>query len=187
MDISLGGNVVNGHHQFMETGCGDARRKAGIEGLPQDVQPVCIGRGRYRAEFADGAAHRLARAEKGRRAPRVHAPRRQPTGGILVVSGGIQGIGVEVQWLLADGALGFRVRRRQSDAVQYLHAGTARPMQGIVEVALSNGNTIMYRCGRTPDAPDGGTSDGDGAGSGEEDSGNAPVIFQCEEHGQCSV
>ena len=196
VDISLGGNVVLPNGQTYQVH-GDwlvvTHAAAGIEGLPQDVQPVCIGRGRYRAEFADGvvltAWHALP-ADDARPAQGCMLHVANPTGGILVVSRkGIQGIGVEVQVrLLADGALGFRVLPDGNpDAVQYLHAGTARPMQGIVEVALSNGNTIMYRCGRTPDAPDGGTSDGDGAGSGEEDSGNAPVIFQCEEHGQCSV
>jgi hypothetical protein len=196
VDISLGGNVVlpNGQtYQVHEEWLVVTHAAAGIEGLPQDVQPICIGRGRYRAEFADGvvltAWHALP-ADDAHPAQECVLHVANPTGGILVISRkGIQGIGVEVQVrLLADGALGFRVLPDGNpDVVQYLHAGTARPMQGIVELALSNGNTIMYRCGSTPDAPDDGTGDGDGAGSGEGDNGNAPVIFQCEERGQCSI
>lgn len=196
VDISLGGNVVlsNGQtYQVHEEWLVVTHAAASIEGLPEDVQPICIGRGRYRAEFEDGvvltAWHALP-ADDAHPAQECMLHVANPTGGILVISRkGIQGIGVEVQVrLLADGALGFRVLPDGNpDVVQYLHAGTARPMQGIVELALSNGNTITYRCGRAPDAPDDGTGDGDGAGSGEEDSGNAPVIFQCEERGQCSI
>jgi len=196
VDISLGDNVVLPNGQTYQVH-GDwlvvTHAAAGIEGLPQDVQPICIGRGRYRAEFADGvvltAWHALP-ADDAHPAQECMLHVANPTGGILVVSRkGIQGIGVEVQVrLLADGALGFRVLPDGNpDVVQYLHAGTARPMHGVVELALSNGNTITYRCGRGLDDPDGGTGEGGGAGSGEEDNGNAPVIFHCEERGQCSI
>lgn len=196
VDISLGGNVVlpNGQtYQLHGDWLVATHAAAGIEGLPQEVQPVCIGRERYRAEFADGVVltvwHALP-ADDAHPAQECMLHVANPTGGILVISRkGIQGIGVEVQVrLLADGALGFRVLPDGiPDVVQYLHAGTARPMQGAVELALSNGNTITYRCGRTPDDPGGGTGDGDGAGSGEGENGNAPDIFQCEERSQCSI
>jgi len=196
VDISLGDNVVLPNGQTYQVH-GDwlvvTHAAAGIEGLPQDVQPICIGRGRYRAEFADGvvltAWHALP-ADDAHPAQECMLHIANPTGGILVISRkGIQGIGVEVQVrLLADGALGFRVLSDGNpDVVQYLHAGNARPMQGIVELALSNGNTITYRCGRSPDDPGGGTGDGDGAGSDEGDNVNAPIIFQCEERSQCSI
>ncbi len=49
VDISLGGNVVLPNGQTYQVH-GDwlvvTHAAAGIEGLPQDVQPVCIGRGR---------------------------------------------------------------------------------------------------------------------------------------------
>ncbi|OQA28327.1 MAG: hypothetical protein BWY59_00783 [Verrucomicrobia bacterium ADurb.Bin345] len=196
VDISLGGNVLlpNGQaYQVHQDYLVVTQTTAGIEGLPPDIQPVCIGRGRYRTEFSDGVVLTIWHALPADDLHPVqecmlHAA--SPTGGILVVSRkGVQGIGIEVQVrLLADGSLGFRVLPDgNKDTVQYLHAGTARPMQGVVELALSNGTTITYRCGRSPDDTGGGDDDGNGSGSGNGVDASTPVTFQCEERGQCSL
>ncbi|HOV76299.1 MAG TPA: hypothetical protein PK967_20295 [Candidatus Hydrogenedentes bacterium] len=196
VDISLGGNVAlpNGqtyqvHVDYLVV----TQIVAGIEGLPQSVQPICIGRGRYRAEFADGVVLTVWHALP---ADDIHPAQEcmlhvaNPAGGILVVSRkGIQGIGIKVQVrLLADGALGFRVLPDGNpDAPQYLHAGTARPMRGIVEIALSNGNTITYRCGQTGDDDTGSGDNGDSGVADGADGEHAPVTFHCEERGQCII
>lgn len=209
VEVPLSGQVVlpNGqtyevHHDYLVV----TQTMAGIEGLPPDVQPIQIGRGRYRVDFPDGIVltvwHQLA-VDDVHPAQDCMLSVANPTGGFLVLSRkGIQGIGIEVQVrLLADAALAFRVQPDGNpDGVQYLHAGTARPMQGIVEVALSNGHTVVYSCGRNGDGDsggDGGTggddgSEGGGSGGGGSGAGGTgldyhPVTFTCEERGQCSI
>lgn len=189
VDLAPGGSVVlpDGQtFQVQQDYHAVPHAAAGMEGLPHDVQPICIGRGRYRVAFPDGvvltAWHAMpAEGQHPAQACMLHIA--NPTGGVLVISRkGIQGIGIEVQVrLLADGALGFRVLPDgSSGAVQYLHAGTARPLQGVVEVALSNGATITYRCGRAE-------NDEDDHGHGDDAEGLSPSTFQCEERDQCGI
>jgi len=207
IEVPLSGQIVlpNGqtyevHHECLVV----TQMVAGIEGLPPDVQPIQIGRGRYRVEFPDGVVltvwHQLP-ADDTHPSQDCMLSVANPNGGILVVSRkGIQGIGIDVQVrLLSDAALAFRVQPDGNpDAVQYLHAGMARPMQGVVELALSNGHTIVYRCGRDEDdgsGGDGGTgggSGGDGSGGCGSDAdglgaGYQPETFTCEERGQCGI
>jgi len=206
VNISLAGTVIlpdGRQFQVRKDYLRSTHAAAGIEGLPAGIQPTCIGRGRYRVEFPDGVIitvwHALP-ADGTHPAQECLLSVGNPTGGILVVSRkGIQGIGLTVQMrLLADSALAFRVQPDGNpDAAQYLHAGAARPMQGVVEIALSNGHTIVYRCGRDEDdgsGGDGGTGGGSGGGSGGSGSGTdasdasyKPETFTCEERGQCST
>ncbi len=174
-----GGHVVlpNGQHfEVHAEFCRSTHTTAWIEGLPDSVEPVCIGKGRYRAEFPDGVVltvwHALPKQE-------CMLSVANPTGGMLVISRkGIQGIGLEVQVrLLPDSALSFRVEPETNSAtVQYLHSGVARPTEGIVQLALSNGTTVTYRC-NAANSDDNVTSDDNAT----------PHTFTCEERGQCSV
>ncbi|OQA24102.1 MAG: hypothetical protein BWY59_02333 [Verrucomicrobia bacterium ADurb.Bin345] len=172
------GHVVLPNGQRFEVSgefCRTTHTAAGIEGLPDSVEPVCIGPGRYRAEFPDGVTLTVWHALPGQDCMLSVA---NPTGGTLVISRkGIQGIGLEVQVrLLPDGALGFRVQpEADSSAVQYLHSGVARPDEGVVQLALSNGTTLTYSCGDT------------GGGEDNPDDDGLPHTFTCEERGQCSV
>jgi hypothetical protein len=149
---------------------------AGVDGLPPGVTPVGIGNGRYKIAFPDGIILIVWHALPGQECMLEII---NPNGGILVISRkGIQGIGIEVQVrVLADGALGFRVLPDGTDGVQYLHSGVARPLHGVVQVALSNGSSITYRCGRS----------GDDGGEDTPDDVPAPCTFTCEERGQCSI
>ncbi len=195
VEISLGGTVVlpNGQaYQVHQDYLAVTQSAAGIEGLPPGLQPVCLGRGRYRVVFADGVILTVWHALP---ADDVHPAQEcmlhvaNPTGGLFAVSRkGIRGIGLEVQVrLLADGALGFRVLPDGNpDALQYLHAGTARSVQGVVELALSNGAAVTYRCGRSGGEGNGNGS-GNGGSGGDAGDGHAPVTFHCEERGQCSI
>ncbi len=157
--------------------------EAGLEGLP-NIHPILIGRGRYRVTFSNGviltAWHALP-AEGNLPAQECMLQIANPTGGILVVSRkGIQGIGLDVQVrLLADGALGFKVLPDPAGGAQYLHSGIARPQQGVVQVVLSSGVTITYRCGRSGTEPGG---DGDNTTDAP-----PPCTFTCEERDACQI
>lgn len=157
--------------------------EAGIGGLPANIHPIQIGRGRYRVTFSNGVIltvwHALS-AEGNLPAQECMLQIANPTGGILVVSRkGIQGIGLDVQVrLLADGALGFKVLPDPAGGVQYLHSGVARPQQSIVQVALSSGVTITYRCGRSGNDPG---DDDNTAGA------PPPRTFTCEERDTCPI
>ncbi len=161
--------------EVSEEFCRSTHTDAGIEGLPDSVEAVRIGERRYRAAFPDGVAVTVWRALPGQECMLSVA---NPTGGLLIISRkGIQGIGLDVQVrLLPDGALGFQVQAEpDSSAVQYLHSGVARPEEGVVQLALSNGTTLTYRCGHA------------GNGGDSPDGDDLPHTFTCEERGQCSV
>lgn len=128
---------------------------AGIEGLPDGVEPVLASSGRYTVLLPDGTRLDVLRQE------RIAAVIN--TSGTIDVLGiaRIEGVGEEVQVrFISGGAKSFR-------ALESGHAGMIEA-NGTIHLSLSHGLDLVIRF----------PEDG-GSGDGSSDSG--PVCFHCEE------
>lgn len=127
---------------------------AGIEGLPDGVEPVLTSQGRYSVDLPGGI--RLEVYHRDRIAAIIN-----PSGAIAVL--GItrsEGIGEEVQVrLISGGAKSFR-------CMESGHAGMIET-SGTIHLSLSSGLDLVIRF---PETSPGGDDDGSGA-----------VCFNCEE------
>jgi len=128
---------------------------AGIEGLPDGVEPVLASPGRYSVELPGGIRLDVYHREK-------IAAVINPSGTIVVL--GItrtEGVGEEVQvWLISGGAKSFR-------CLESGHAGMIEA-GGTIHLSLSSGIDLVIHF------PE------DGGSGGGNDQG--PVCFDCQEH-----
>ncbi len=126
---------------------------AGIEGLPQSVDPVLASERRYTVELPDGV--RLDVSHADRTATVIN-----PSGTAVVLGiSRIEGIGEEVQVrTISGGAKSFR-------SLGSGHAGMIET-DGTIHLTLATGRDLVIHF---PDQPGGGT-DGD----------DAPICFDCE-------
>lgn len=127
---------------------------AGIEGLPQSVDPVLASEGRYSVVLPDST--RLDVSHVDRTVTVI-----DPSGTVVVLGiSRIEGIGEEVQVrTISGGARSFR-------SLGSGHAGMIET-DGTIHLTLSSGRDLVIRF---PNQPDGGAGDD-----------SSPVCFDCQE------